>query len=268
MAQGTRHCRRQQRNERLVVRKLSRYFAASVLAVSLSFNTTAGQAADLSKDQTKAVEKIVHDYIVAHPEVLIEAMAALDAKESAAKKKAQDSAIAKNRAAIYNDPTSFVAGNPKGDVTIVEFFDYNCGYCKRAVGPLLDTVAKDGNVRLILKELPILGPSSVTASHAALAAVKQGKYMALYKAFYAHKGPLDDEDVFNIAADTGLDIKKLSKDMMDPAIATIIKRNEDLSDALRISGTPAFIIGDQLYAGAQDADDLAAAIKLARANKS
>ena len=247
------------------MRKLFGYVTASVLTLSLAFGATGAQAADFSKDQTKAVEKIVHDYIVAHPEVLIEAMASLDAKEAAAKKLAQDSALAKNRAAIFNDPSSFVAGNPKGDVTIVEFFDYNCGYCKRTVGPLLDAVAKDGNVRLVLKELPILGPSSITASHAALAAVKQGKYMELYKALYAHKGPLDDEAVFNIAADVGLDIKKLSKDMMDPAIAKTISRNEDLSDALHIRGTPAFIIGDKYYAGAQSAEDFTAAIKLARA---
>ncbi|MGV8996969.1 MAG: DsbA family protein [Parvibaculaceae bacterium] len=219
----------------------------------------------MSKDQTTAIQKIVHDYIVEHPEVLIEAMASLDAKEAAAKKKTQDSAIAKNRDAIFNDPTSFVAGNPKGDVTIVEFFDYNCGYCKRTMKPLLDAVTKDGKVRLILKELPILGPSSITASHAALAAEKQGKYMDLYKAFYAHKGPLDDETVFNIAADAGLDIKKLAKDMMDPAIGKAIAGNERLSDALDIRGTPAFIIGDKFYAGARDADELMEAIKLARA---
>ncbi|MDO8289397.1 MAG: DsbA family protein [Parvibaculum sp.] len=245
--------------------KFLRWVSAGTLAFGLACGASAGQAAEFNKTQTKAIEQIVRDYIVAHPEVLIEAMTSLDAKEAAAKKKVQDSAISKNRDAIFNDPTSFVAGNPKGDVTIVEFFDYNCGYCKRAVQPLLDTVAKDGKVRLVLKELPILGPSSVTASHAALAAHRQGKYMELYKALYAHKGPLDDEAVFNIAADIGLDIKQLSKDMMDPAIAKIIAKNEKLAEALSISGTPSFVIGDRFYPGVQDTDQLVAAIKLERA---
>lgn len=247
--------------------KFTGYVCASVLSLGVIFNAGTAPAAEFNKDQTKAVEKIVHDYIVAHPEVLIEAMSALDAKEAAAKKKAQTSALTKNHDAIFNDPSSFVAGNPKGDVTIVEFFDYNCGYCKHTAQPLLDAVAKDGNVRLILKELPILGPSSVTASHAALAAAKHGKYMDLYKAFYAHKGPLDDEAVFNIAADAGLDIKKLAVEMKDPAIASTITRNEALAEAMQVHGTPAFIIGDEYYPGAKDADTLAEAIKLARAKK-
>lgn len=259
------HCDRQQSNERSVVHKFVRWVSAGALAFGLACGASAGQAAEFNKTETKAIEQIVRDYIVAHPEVLIEAMTSLEAKETAARKKAQTSALNKNRKAIFNDPSSFVAGNPKGDVTIVEFFDYNCGYCKRAVAPLLDAVAKDGKVRLVLKELPILGPSSVTASHAALAAQRQGKYMELYKALYAHKGPLDDEAVFNIAADVGLDIKQLSKDMMDPAIAKTISRNEELADALGISGTPGFIIGDKYYAGAQSHDELVAAIKLARA---
>lgn len=234
------------------------------LAFGLAGGVPAATAANLGPADTQAIEKIVHDYLLKNPEVLIEAMTALDAKQAAAKKKKQNGAIAKHHDAIFNDPTSFVAGNPKGDVTIVEFFDYNCGYCKRAFAPLMNTINDDGNVRLILKEFPILGPTSVVATHATLAAKKQGKYFEMHKAIYLHKGSLDEDAIMTLAKGVGLDTAKLRRDMKDPEIDKIIARNEKLASELGINGTPSFIVGNAPHPGALSADELKAAIKAAR----
>ena len=135
-------------------------------------------------------------------------------QQAAANKKKQNDAITKYRDQIFNDPSSYVAGNPEGDVTIVEFFDYNCGYCKRAFAPLMNTLKDDGNVRLILKEFPILGPTSIIATRATMAAKKQGKYFDMHKALYLHKGSLDEASIMDLARAIGIDMAKLRKDMM------------------------------------------------------
>lgn len=244
--------------------------ALAICATGVSERALAGSPATQPKNfsaaQEREIEKIVRDYLVRHPEVLLEAMQALDDKQAAQEKQVQDKAIADNRAAIYDDPDSFVAGNPKGDITIVEFFDYQCGYCKRSFGPLMDTITKDGNVRLILKEFPILGPESLTASHAAIAAMRQGKYFEFHQALFHHKGELPDEKIMSIAASVGLDTARLKRDMADPKISKQIDRNYELAHALAIKGTPGFIIGGRMHPGALSAEELVAAIKDARAN--
>lgn len=246
-------------------------FALGALAASVfglieaaSAGTPASQSGSFGDRQTREIEKIVHDYLVAHPEVLIEAMQALDEKQVSEEKILQGKAIAANRAAIYDDPSSFVAGNPEGDVTVVEFFDYQCGFCKRSFGPLMETIKADGNIRLILKEFPILGPESVTASHAAFAAMRQGKYFELHQALFRNKGELSDEKLMRIASGAGLDTARLKRDMADPKIEDLIDRNYELARALAIKGTPAFIIGGQVSPGALNAEQLVAAVSEAR----
>lgn len=241
--------------------------ATGALALVLLSGITPAAAAEFNKAQTEEIGAIVHDYLVQHPEVMIEVMAELDAREQAAKKRSQNDAVAKHHKEIFEDKVSFVAGNPKGDVTIVEFFDYNCGYCKRAFAPLMNTLKDDGNIRLVLKEFPILGPSSVIASHAAMAAQKQGKYFEMHKALFTHKGSLDEDEIMSVAKSVGLDIARLRRDMADPAFAKTIDRNEELAQALNITGTPSFVIGEAMHPGALDADDFKRAIKDVRAGK-
>ena len=176
----------------------------------------------------------------------------------------QGDAIAKYHKQIFDDSNSYVAGNPNGDVTIVEFFDYNCGFCKRTFAPLMNTLKEDGNIRLILKEFPILGPTSVTATRATMAAKKQGKYFELHRALYLHKGSLDEASILDLARAIGIDTAKLSRDMNDPEIQKTIDRDEKLASALGITGTPTFIIGGTPHAGALTEAELKAAIKAAR----
>jgi protein-disulfide isomerase len=239
-------------------------FALTVLVSVTGAN--AASAASFNNAQKDEIGKIVREYLLKNPELLVEVMAELEAKQASAEQKRQDAAVAANEKAIYNDPTSFVAGNPNGDVTIVEFFDYHCGYCKRTFGPLMNAVHDDGKIKLILKEFPILGPDSVIASHAALAAEKQGKYFEMHQALYRNKGDLDEQRIMEIAKEVGLDTSKLRRDMADPEIAKTIARNEKLADALGVKGTPGFIIGGKMHPGALDAEELAAVVKEARAN--
>src|SRR5690606_2900210 len=149
--------------------------AACLITAGAAFaGAPQGKTAAFNDAQKKEIETIVRDYLIRHPEVMIDVMQALDAKQTQAKEEQRSDVLSSRRGDIYNSPDDFVAGNPDGDVTIVEFFDYQCGYCKRAFGPLMETLEKDGNVRLVLKEFPILGPASVTASHAAVASMRQG----------------------------------------------------------------------------------------------
>jgi protein-disulfide isomerase len=247
---------------------MSLMFRGVAFALLAIFGLVAGvnvaAAASFNAAQKTEIEKIVHEYLLKNPEVLVEVMTELDAKQASEEESRADAAVAENKKAIYDDPSSFVAGNPKGDVTIVEFFDYHCGYCKRAFGPLMNAVHDDGKIRLILKEFPILGPDSVVASHAALAAEKQGKYFEMHQALYRNKGDLDEQRIMEIAKEVGLDTAKLRSDMTDPEIAKTIARNEDLARKLGVKGTPGFIIGGKSHPGALNAEELAAAVKEAR----
>ena len=158
---------------------------------------------------------------------------------------------------IFDDPATPVGGNPHGDVAIVEFFDYRCPYCKQ-VQPSIAETARSGSAICgsFYKELPVLGPASVTAAHAALAAQQQGKYEAFHGAMMAARGQISDDTVYKVAGSVGLDVEQLKKDMAAPEIAQALKANLALADALNIHGTPAFIVGDKIVPGAVDLDAL------------
>ena len=174
------------------------------------------------------------------------------------------SLIALRGAEIFADPDSPIGGDPTGDVTIVEFFDYNCPYC-RQVAPTLEEIARtDPNVRLIYKEFPILGPGSEFAARAALASHKQGKYIVFHRALMAYPGRVAEGATMEIARAVGLDTKRLKKDMEEPGIAAAIERNLDLAHALRIGTTPTFIINDAFLRGAADLEAFQGMIAEAR----
>ena len=210
------------------------------------------------------IERIIHDYLIGNPEVLIKAFDELERRSDEAKLEQTRTALAEHAKAIYSDPGDYVAGNPDGDVTIVEFFDYRCGYCKRSFEPLMDFVKKDGNVRLVLKEFPILGPSSLEASKAAMAAKKQNRYMEMHAALYAHKGDLDSAAIDAIAKKAGLDVTQMRKDMKDPAFADQVSRTYRLAEALGIDGTPAFVAGGAVFPGMADEERLEQMVANAR----
>lgn len=209
-------------------------------------------------------ERQVRDYLLRNPEVIVEALQKLETRERAAQADEVKRTIALRRDEIFNDPASPVGGNPFGRVTIVEFFDYICPYC-RQVAPLLTEAEKaNPDLRIVYKEWPILGPGSVFAARAALAAVKQGKYLPFYKAMMQTTGQVNESKALEIAKSIGLDVARLKKDMEDLAIKDAIDRTRKLAMALRITGTPSFVIGDEVVRGAVDAETLKLLIEDAR----
>ena len=222
-------------------------------------------AEEPSTAETERVQRIVRDYLQQHPEVIIEAIKSYQDKRAAAEAGKARQTISALQDELLRDPASPVGANPAGDVSIVEFFDYRCPYCK-AVAPDLDkALAQDGKVKLVYKEFPILGPVSVTASKAALAAQMQGKYVPFHQKLISYKGNLDDATIYKLAEDVGLDLAKLKADMTKPEIQAIIDKNTKLADKLNVQGTPGFIVGQELIPGAASVDELTAAIKRARA---
>ncbi|TIQ33554.1 MAG: DsbA family protein [Mesorhizobium sp.] len=226
--------------------------------------TPAFAAGEMSQDQ---LDQRIHDYILAHPEVLVQALQSLDERQRQAEA-AEARKVLKARADdIFQDGHSPVGGNAQGNVTLVEFFDYNCPYC-RMMAPIMEqAVADDPQLRIVYKEFPILGPDSVFAAKAALAADKQGKYAAFHKALYAAKTRVTEAVVLKTAAEAGLDVERMKADMRQPDIQASIDRNTELAQALRITGTPGFVAGDQIYPGATDLATLKTLVNQARAGK-
>lgn len=210
------------------------------------------------------VGKSIRAYLLANPEVLVEAMQELERKQDTQRDAVAQRAIRQHEAELLRDADSPVGGNPEGDVTVVEFNDYQCPYCKRAYQAVKSVSGADGKVKIIYKDLPILGEPSRIASLAALASVKQGKHQLLHNALMEFNGKLDRERILEIAASVGLDIAQLEKDMEDPKLRQIIDRNLALASALGVRGTPAFVIGKQFVPGAVDAEALKQLIADAR----
>ncbi|MDF1791411.1 MAG: DsbA family protein [Thalassobaculaceae bacterium] len=220
----------------------------------------------LSPERKAEIEALVRDYILQHPEIILESVAIMQAREEAEKNNAVKQALVDNREALERDPADPVLGNPDGDVTIVEFFDYQCGYCKSMMQPLLDLVKSDGKIRLILKEFPILGPASETASLASLAAARQGRYTEFHTALLRLRGRLSTEAIWQVAVETGLNLDTLKADMQDPALQAHVRKSFALAKALEIQGTPAFTIGEHVIPGAVSKEQLAELIAQVRAD--
>ncbi len=220
----------------------------------------------LSPRQTQAVEGVVRDYLTHNPEVLVEAIRALRAKQEAQVREKAQKNLASLRGKLENDPISPVGGNPKGDVTIVEFFDYRCGFCKQVFPSLMTLMKSDGKIRYVFKEFPILGPDSVAAARAALAVWKMDKvkYPAFHSALMNNRGELPVRKVMKIAAKKGFDVGKLRRIMADPGIEKMIEKNYQLAESLAITGTPAFIIGKHLIRSAIDIETMKQLVAEAR----
>jgi protein-disulfide isomerase len=244
-------------------------FAALVfttaLGMAVGFGPRQARAEDATPS-TQAIEGMIHDYILHHPEVLVEALKKYQEEQQSASSQQQKQAIAELTAGMAKDQDLLFAGNPKASVTIVEFFDYRCPYCK-AVEPKLEALLQDDHdLRIVYKEFPILGPASTTASRAALAARMQGKYLPFHNALMTHQGKLDDETIYALARSVGLDLDRLKADMTAPGVDNTLDRNAALAEQLDVSGTPAFIVGNTFVPGAVDLDELKRLIASARSS--
>lgn len=209
-----------------------------------------GRAESPPAPDRDAIREIVREYLIEHPEIIEQAIGVL--RERREFERRARAAIADNGEALRAHPMSPVSGDPKGDVTVVEFFDYRCPHCKRALGPVMALLAGDERVRIVWKEFPIVGPVSRFAARAAMAAHRQGRYHELHVALMRWPEELTEAGIVEIAAAVGLDVERLRRDMEDPAIAAYLDETARLAQALGIGGTPAFVIGDTLVPGAVD----------------
>lgn len=233
-----------------------------IVLLTAGFNVF-GQKKKVAATPTKAaasaerekIEKIVREYILKNPSIIREAMLAFEAQEEKEKLARAAQSVKTHNKEIFLDASTPTFGNPQGDVKVAVFFDYNCGYCRTSLPGLAEVLKKDSSVQIVYKELPILGPQSLVAAKAALAAGLQGKYLEFHNALLASSDS-GDETIKSIAEKLGLNHARLRLDMESKSIAAAIEKNYRLAAALDVNGTPAYIIGDKLFPGAVDAAGL------------
>lgn len=240
------------------MKRIGFYLGALALVALASVYAAVRLVPPADAPRSAGFDAAVRDFILRHPEVVVESIGRMQSQrqqDQASVEAQQRAAVNANRARIFDDPTSQSAGNPKGDVTLVLFFDYQCPYCKQGVAEERALLAADPGVRIVYKEFPILGAASVTASRAALAAVKQRKYLPFHDAMMAYRGGFTDLEIFSIAQSVGLDVPRLKMDMIGDDITAILRANFALAQDLAINGTPAYVIGERLVGGLTSAAD-------------
>jgi protein-disulfide isomerase len=240
---------------------MKKLFAAGLFALAFAAPALADSFTPAQKDE---IGTIVREYLMQHPDVLLDVSKELEKRQQANDDRSRSDAIAQNAKAIFHQPGDLVAGNAAGDVTMAEFFDYNCGWCKKGLPEVLGLMKSDPKLRLVMKEFPIFGEDSEYAAKAALASEAQGKYWPFHLALLSHQGKVTKAVVDQTAKAQGLDLARLKKDMEAPAIAETIARNQQLAQAMNITGTPAFVIDRTLVPGYLPADGLAEKIKSVR----
>lgn len=254
---------------------IQKRFLGLGLAALLAFGMLAGAPAAQAQEkppfdaaESEAIEAVVKQYLLDHPEVLVEALHLYEQRQQAAEAERRKAALVAEAEALTEDPAAPVIGNPEGDVTLVEFFDYRCPYCKQMTETLAQLIEEDPNLRLVMKEYPILSQESLNAARAALAAQRQGKYEAFHFALMEGGGGFTDDEIMAVAESVGLDVAQLQADMQDAEIEAALRRNHSLAERVGVSGTPAFIVGDTLLPGATSLEQLRALIAAARAKAS
>ncbi len=219
--------------------------------------------AGLERDQ---IEAIVRDYLLTNPEIMLDVQVALQEKQDADRQLAQSQTIATSSDLIFNADYDGVIGNPAGDTTIVEFFDYNCGYCRRALDDMQELVADDANLRFVVKEFPILGPDSKAAHLVSMAfrTLAPEKYGEFHQALLGYPGRANEASAIKVAESFGVEEAALREEMKNPAIEAAFNETYELAGALDITGTPSYVVGEEVVFGAQGRAVLADKIATAR----
>jgi len=246
-----------------------RLIVPALFALAFFGATAAASADNFTDTQRSDIEAIIKNYLVSHPEVLEDAMAELSKRQAAAEAQKHEASIAQNAEAIFNSPRQVVLGNKDGDVTFVEFFDYNCGYCKRAMADMLDLMKSDSKLKVVLKEFPVLSDGSVEAAKVAVAVRMQDpkKYLDFHTKLLGGRGPADKARAMAAAKEAGLDTAKIEKDLATPEVKATIEENLKLAEDMGLNGTPSYVIGKQIVVGAVGLDGLKEKIGIARCGK-
>ena len=241
--------------------RLPVWVMAAVLMTAAQCRAEAPPAPILERD---AIREIVREYLMEHPEVIEEAVGVLRERRERERMERSRAAIVEHREALLAHPASLVSGNASGGLTLVEFFDYQCGYCNRMLPAVVDLLRTDRELRVVWKEFPVLGPASRFAARAAMAAERQGRYLEFHLALMGRREQLSESAVIETAAAVELDVERLLRDMEDPAIESYLDETAQLAAALGIGGTPAFVVGDVLVPGAVDGERMKEILAQAR----
>jgi protein-disulfide isomerase len=239
---------------------LRRTLLATLCGFSLAFASPASAQQPFSAEQRSALEALVRDILMKNPEIIQDALVELEKRQQQAQVDAQKQVLVTEREALISSPHSPVVGNPQGDVTVVEFFDYNCGFCKRSLSDTQKLLGEDRKLRVVLKDFPVLGADSVEAARVAVAVKKQigggDKYFAFHAALMGTRGRVNGARALEVAAQHGANLDRVRQDMESMETRGIIEQNVVLGDRLGLTGTPAFIVGDEIVFGAVGADQM------------
>jgi protein-disulfide isomerase len=248
-----------------------RPLASAVLALALCGAPFAASAQSFTEPQRGEIESIVKNYLLTHPEILEEVSAELGKRQAKAEAEKHAAAVASNAQTIFNSPRGVTLGNRNGDVNLVEFFDYNCGYCKHAMADMLALMKADPKLRVVLKEFPVLGPGSVEAAQVAVAVRMQDpdgkKYLDFHQKLLGGRGQADKARAMAAAKDAGLDMARIEKDMNSPEVRATLEENFKLAESMGMNGTPSYVVGKQVVVGAVGLDALKQKVAMARCGK-
>jgi len=254
-----------------MMKKLTGAGAAVLLMLALPVAAQESATQQFSAPQKSEIERIIKDYIVSHPEVLQEAIAELDKRQAVADLEKAKNAVANNAEAIFNSNRHVVLGNLKGDVTMVEFFDYNCGFCKRAMADMMELLKDDPKLKIILKEFPVLGPGSVEAAKVAVAVRMQDKtgkkYLDFHQKLLGGRGQADKARAMAVAKEVGMDMKRIDADLASDEVKVSLEESLKLAETLGLNGTPSYIVGTDVVIGAVGLDQLRTKVSTARCGK-
>jgi protein-disulfide isomerase len=249
-----------------------RLLAPALIAAALTL-PTAAPAQTFSTDQRGEVEKIIREYLLSHPELLQEALGELEKRQNAADLEKARAAVREHATMIYSSARQVTLGNPQGDVTVVEFFDYNCGFCKRAMSDMTDLIKSDSKLKFVLKEFPVLGEGSTQAAQVAVAVRMQDKtggkkYLEFHQKLLGGRGAADKARALAVAKEIGLNMTQLDRDMASPEVKATLEESRMLAEALGLNGTPSYIVGPDVVVGAVGLPMLVERVNLARCGKS
>jgi protein-disulfide isomerase len=250
-----------------------RPLAAALLALGLALPAAApAHAQSFSGEQKGEIERIVREYLLSHPELLQEVMNELEKRQATAEAEKHRAAVAENSASIFTSPRQVTLGNAQGDVTVVEFFDYNCGYCKRAMADMLDLMKNDDKLKFVLKEFPVLGEGSVQAAQVAAAVRMQDKsggkkYLEFHLKLLGGRGPADKARALAAAKEVGFDLARIEKDIASDEVKAQLEESFKLAEALGLNGTPSYVVGNDVVVGAVGLNSLKEKVNTARCGK-
>jgi protein-disulfide isomerase len=253
------------------LRLIAAFGSALLAAMLIVAAPQTSRAEEFSAPQKTEIERVVHDYLIAHPEVLQEAMTELEKRQTVAEAEKHKAGVKEHAQALFSSPRQVNLGNPQGNVTFVEFFDYNCGYCKRAMSDMLTLIKDDPKLKVVLKEFPVLGPGSVEAAQVAVAVRMQDpggkKYLDFHQKLLGGRGQADKAHAMAAAKEAGLDMGRIEKDLNSPEIKATLEENFKMAEALGLNGTPSYVIGNDVVVGAVGLPALQEKISNARCGK-